>query len=45
MKREERKEESKQLKTWKKPELRVLDKGKTNSGEYTGSEFFDQTPP
>jgi hypothetical protein len=33
MKREEkRKEEKKALKAWKKPELKVLDKNKTNDG-------------
>ena len=32
MKREERKDENKILKDWKKPELKVLDKGKTFSG-------------
>jgi hypothetical protein len=39
MKREERKEEKKALKAWKKPELKVLDKEKTNSGGmYTAAE-------
>jgi hypothetical protein len=33
MKREERKEENNNLKDWKKPELKVLDKSGTNSGE------------
>ena len=32
MKREERKEEHKQLKTWTKPELKVLDKRETEGG-------------
>ena len=33
MKREERKkEENKEMKDWKKPELKVLDKGKTEGG-------------
>jgi len=32
MKREERKDENKILKDWKKPELKVLDKDKTYSG-------------
>jgi len=32
MKREEKKEEHKELKTWKKPELKVLDKGETAGG-------------
>jgi hypothetical protein len=32
MKREERKEEQKALKEWKKPELKVLEKNKTRSG-------------
>jgi len=32
MKREERKEEKKALKEWKKPELKVLDKRGTNDG-------------
>lgn len=33
MKREERKEEKKALKAWKKPELKVLDKNKTEGGD------------
>jgi len=33
MKREERKEENKALKEWKKPELKVLDKRGTESGD------------
>jgi hypothetical protein len=36
MKREERKEEKKALKTWKKPELKVLDKKRTESGSVFG---------
>jgi len=32
MKREERKEENKALKEWKKPELKVLDKRGTEGG-------------
>jgi hypothetical protein len=32
MKREERKEEQKTLKEWKKPELKVLEKSKTSGG-------------
>jgi len=32
MKREEKKEEHKELKTWTKPELKVLDKDRTNGG-------------
>ena len=35
MKREERKEENKALKEWKKPELKILTKGKTNGGVKT----------
>jgi hypothetical protein len=39
MKREERKEEKKALKAWKKPELKVLDKEKTHGGfQMPGSE-------
>jgi len=37
MKREERKEENKQLKAWKKPELKVLDKRGTEGGEPGGT--------
>jgi len=37
MKREERKEEQKALKEWKKPELKVLGKDKTYSGDLTGN--------
>ena len=37
MKSKERKEEKKLvLKNWKKPELKILDKEKTNSGGFTG---------
>ena len=35
MKREERKEENKALKEWKKPELKVLDKRGTEGGTQT----------
>ena len=37
MKREERKEENKQLKIWTKPELKALDKGETNGGQYAAN--------
>jgi len=37
MKREERKDENKILKDWKKPELRVLDKNKTRTGDFAGT--------
>lgn len=40
MKREERKEENKNLKDWKKPELKVLDKRKTDGGYNPGDETF-----
>jgi len=43
MKREERKEENKTLKKWKKPELKVLDKRGTEGGDPydTGEDFWD----
>ena len=37
MKREERKEEKNALKEWKKPELKVLGKDKTYSGDVPGA--------